>query len=57
MVKGSKQLIDRGRPEGVADLRPVEGDPNGAVPDRPVVGDVGEVEPGNGLPRVGVEDL
>jgi hypothetical protein len=44
-------------PERVADLGPVEGDAHGAGGAGPVVGDVGELEAGDVVPGVGVEQL
>ena len=44
VLERGDQLVDRLRPEGVAHLGPVEGDPDDARVDGPVVGDVGEVE-------------
>ena len=60
VVERAVELVDSLRPEGVADLGPVEGDA-----DRPpigtsaatVVGDVRQVEALHGFPAVGVEDL
>jgi hypothetical protein len=61
------ELVDGVRPEGVADLRPVEGDPHRAAVDHlavragadlTVVGDVGQVlEAGDGAPAGRVEQL
>ena len=57
MIEGAKELVNRARPEGVADVGAVEGDAHdrhvgaglaavegGAPGNSPVVGDVGEVE-------------
>jgi hypothetical protein len=57
MVQRQVQLVDGVRPEGVADLGPVERDPDRARVDRPVVGDVGKGEPIHGTPLLRVEDL
>ena len=61
VVEHPVELVDRVRPEGVAHLRPVEGDAHRAATrpgdDRPVVGDVGEVEALDRSPGRGVEDL
>jgi hypothetical protein len=55
VVERPVQLVDRVGAEGVADLGSVEGDAHGAVVDGPVVGDVGEGEPLDRAPCVGVE--
>src|SRR5690606_23838494 len=55
VVERSVELVDRVRPEGVAHLGPVEGDPHAAQLDVPVVGDVGEVEALHLAPLCGVE--
>ena len=58
MVERSVELVDGRRPERVAHLRPVEGDPHDTGVDRPVIGDVDEVlEPVDRSPEVGVEQL
>src|SRR5690606_10537442 len=46
VVECPVELVDGVRPERVAHLRPVEGDPDAADLAGPVVGDVGELEPG-----------
>jgi len=51
------ELVDGDRSKGVSNVCAVKGDPYGSNVLRSVVGDVGEVEPGNGLPRGRVEDL
>jgi hypothetical protein len=59
VVHRAIQLVHGRGAEGVAHLRPVEGDPYGApvgsVAHVPVVGDVGEVEALHRTPRVRVE--
>ena len=55
MIKSRVELIDGMRPERVAHLGPVEGDPDDWGPDRPVVGDVGELEAGNGFPQAAIK--
>ncbi len=57
VVQGAVELVDGVRPERVAHLGPVEGDPHAAQVPGPVVGDVGEPETRDLLPRRGVEDL
>ncbi len=57
MIEGSEQLIDRVGAKGVAQLRPVEGDPHRSNILGPVVGDIGERETVDGVPRIGVEKL
>ncbi len=56
MVQRPVELVHGVRPEGVADLGSVEGDPDAAGVDRTVVGDVGELQAGHLLPGAGVED-
>jgi hypothetical protein len=55
VVEHAVQLVDRVGPEGVAHLGPVEGHPHHAGVDRPVVGDVGQLEAGDGVPGIGIE--
>jgi hypothetical protein len=57
VVERGDQLVDGLRPEGVAHLGTVEGDPDDARVDGTVIGEVGEVEALHGPPRGAVEDL
>jgi hypothetical protein len=57
VVERAVQLVDRRRPERVADLGTVERDADRAVLDGAVVRDVAQVEPVDGYPRVGIEQL
>ena len=57
VVERPVELVDRVRPERVAHLGPVERDAHRPGADRPVVGDVGQVEPRDRGPGIGVEDL
>ena len=57
MVEGADQLVDGMRPEGVANLGPVEGNANRAVLDGAVLRDVGELEPVDRFPCGRVEKL
>ena len=57
MIERTEELVDGVGAEGVTDLGPIERDSNDAGIDRAVVRDVGEVEAGNVVPGIGVEDL
>jgi hypothetical protein len=52
VIQCGVELVDGVRPEGVAYLRPVKGDPYHGRLVAPVVGDVGEVEPFHLVPQV-----
>ena len=52
MVQCDVELVDGVRPEGIAYLRPIEGDPYHRRLDCPVIRDVGEVEPFHLVPQV-----
>ena len=55
MIERAVELVDGVRPERVAHLGPVEGDPDHRRRHRAVVGDVGELERIDHLPLLGVK--
>ena len=57
MVERCVQLVNGVRPEGIAHIGTIEGDPHRAKRARAVVGDVGELEPFNRVPGSWIEDL
>ena len=58
VVERPVELVDGLRPECVARLRPIEGDPGDLAPGVVVVGDVGEgTEPLDIAPHRGIEDF
>jgi hypothetical protein len=57
MVERRVQLVDGVRPEGIAHIRTVEGDPHSTERTSAVIGDVGEFEPFNRVPGSWIEDL
>jgi len=56
VIEYAIQLVDRVRPEGVADLGSIEGDADHRRPNRSVVGDVGQREPLDRLPDAGIDE-
>lgn len=57
MVEGNVELVDGVGPEGVTDLRPIEGHANRSAGVGAMVCDVGEIEAGHEVPRFWVKYL
>ena len=57
MVERPVELVNSRRSERVADLGSIERDPNHATVAGTVIGDVAELETGDGIPSLVVEDL
>jgi hypothetical protein len=55
MIEGLVELVDGVRPERVAYVRPVEGDPDHPGANGTVIADVAEREAWNGVPELGIE--
>lgn len=57
MVENAIQLVDGVRAKGIADLWPIERNPDTADIACTVIGDVTQVEAGDSVPSVGIEDV